>query len=80
MGGAFSTYNGMPANDLVRLNANGTVDQVFVTGTGFNDTVFSIEPAGDGSGDVYVGGEFTSYQSTTIGRFVRLRSTGSIVH
>ncbi len=80
VGGAFSTYNGMPANDLVRLNANGTVDQTFVTGTGFNDTVFSIEPAGDGSGDVYVGGEFTSYQSTTIGRFLRLRSTGSIVH
>jgi beta-propeller uncharacterized protein DUF5122 len=80
VGGAFSNYNGTPANDLVRLNADGTVDQAFVTGTGFNDTVFSIAPAGDGSGDLYVGGQFTSYQSTTIGRFVRLTSTGSLVH
>ncbi|HEX4922373.1 MAG TPA: delta-60 repeat domain-containing protein [Candidatus Bathyarchaeia archaeon] len=81
VGGAFTSYNGTtPANDLVRLNANGTVDLTFSTGTGFNDTVLSIAPPGDRSGDVYAGGQFTSYQSITIGRFVRLNSTASLVH
>jgi hypothetical protein len=78
VGGAFTSYNGTPANDLVRLHANGTVDPAFATGTGFNNTVFSIAPAGDGTGNLYVGGQFTSYQSITIGRIARLKSNGSV--
>jgi beta-propeller uncharacterized protein DUF5122 len=77
VGGSFISYNGTVANDLVRLHANGTVDPAFATGTGFNDTVFSIAPAGDGSGNVYVGGQFTTYQSLTTGRIARLKSNGS---
>ena len=77
VGGSFTNYNGTPVNDLVRLNADGTVDQAFATGTGFNNAVFSIAPAGDGSGNVYVGGQFTKYQSLTIGRIARLKSNGS---
>jgi hypothetical protein len=78
VGGQFTSYNGTPANDLVRLHANGTVDPAFATGTGFNNTVFSIAPAGDGTGNLYVGGQFTSYQSITIGRIARLKSNGSV--
>jgi hypothetical protein len=77
VGGAFTSYNTTPVNDLVRLNANGTLDPAFATGTGFDNTVFSITPAGDGTGNVYVGGDFTSYHSTTIGRIARLNSKGS---
>jgi hypothetical protein len=80
VGGAFTNYNGTPVNDLVRLNADGTVDQAFATGTGLNNAVFSIAPAGDGSGDVYVGGQFTSYQVIKIGRLVRLKPNGSPAH
>jgi hypothetical protein len=80
VGGAFTNYNGTPANDLVRLNVDGTVDQAFATGTGFNNAVFSIAPAGDGSGDVYVGGQFTSYQVIKIGRLARLKPNGSLAH
>jgi hypothetical protein len=79
VGGAFTSYNGTQANDLVRLNQNGTIDLTFATGTGFSNTVFSVVPVGDGSGDVYVGGQFTQYQFTSIGRFVRLNSTGAFV-
>ncbi|HKO30911.1 MAG TPA: delta-60 repeat domain-containing protein, partial [Nitrospiraceae bacterium] len=78
VGGAFTSYNGTVVNDLVRLQANGTVDPAFATGTGFNNTVFSIAPAGDKSGNLYVGGQFTSYQSITIGRIARLKSNGSV--
>jgi len=78
VGGAFSTYNGRPANSLVRLNADGTVDPSFVTGAGFNSTVFSVVPVGDGSGDVYVGGAFTLYKGIQVMRIVRLNSDGSV--
>ena len=78
VGGAFSAYNGTPANRLVRLNADGTVDPNFVTGTGFDNTVFTVVQAADGSGDLYVGGAFTLYKGVEALRIVRLTSTGSI--
>ena len=77
VGGAFTTFNGTVANDLVRLHANGTVDATFATGAGFDNLVYSIAPAGDGTGNLYVGGVFTTYQSTTTGRIVRLSSQGA---
>ena len=80
VGGAFTNYNGTEVNDLVRLAQNGGRDFSFATGAGFNDTVFKILPTGDGSGDVYVGGQFTQYQGTLRGRFVRLASTGALIH
>ena len=79
VGGAFTSYNNLQANEVVRLNQNGTIDLPFSTGTGFSNTVFRVVPVGDGSGDVYVGGQFTQYQTTPIGRFVRLNSTGVFV-
>jgi len=78
VGGAFTNYNGRPANRLVRLNADGTVDQTFVTGTGFDNTVFTIVPVGDGTGDVYVGGAFTLYKGIQAMRIVRLSPDGSV--
>jgi hypothetical protein len=78
VGGAFSTYNGTPANRLVRLNGDGTVDQNFVTGTGFDNKVFTIVPVGDGTGDIYVGGAFTLYKGIQAMRIVRLTPDGSV--
>ena len=79
VGGAFTSYNGQQANEVVRLNQKGTMDVAFSTGAGFNNTVFRVAPVGDGSGDLYVGGQYTQYQNTPIGRFVRLKSTGAFV-
>lgn len=79
-GGAFTIYNGAQSNEMVRLNQNGAKDLSFGTGAGFSDTVFKVVPVGDGSGDVYVGGQFTQYQLVQRGRFVRLNSTGALVH
>ena len=79
-GGAFTNYNGAEINDLVRLNQTGARDFSFAIGAGFNDTVLRVMPVGDGSGDLYVGGQFTQYQQILRGRFVRLASTGALVH
>ena len=78
-GGACTNYNGTDVNDLVRLNPNGTRDFSLAIGAGFNDSLFKVVPVGDGSGDLYVGGQFTQYQGILRGRFVRLANTGALI-
>jgi uncharacterized delta-60 repeat protein len=76
--GNFTTYNGQVANSVVRLNPDGTLDGTFDAQDGFNGTIVSIAPANDGTGDLYVGGLFTSYNGTSAARIARLNSDGSI--
>ena len=76
MGGAFTSYKGLTVNNLVRLHADGTIDQTFVTGTGFDNTVFTLLLADDGSGDLYVGGAFNNYNGNVANNLVRLNSNG----
>ena len=78
VGGAFTSYNGSASNRIIRLNSDGSVDTAFNVGNGFNGVVFSLSPATDGSGDVYVGGAFTSYNGSTSIFFIRLNSDGSV--
>lgn len=78
VGGQFTTYQGTTVNRIVRLNANGSIDPTFNTGTGFNNIVYSIrvDPV---TGDVYVGGAFTSYNGTTnVNRLARLKPDGAL--
>src|ERR1043165_253075 len=78
VGGDFTTYNGVPKAHIVRLNGDGTVDQSFSIGTGFDNTVNVIAPAGDGSGRVYVGGVFSTYNGTPANKLVRLNADGTV--
>ena len=77
VGGFFTTYNGAGSNRIIRLNADGSADTAFVIGTGFNNAVNAIAPAGDGSGDIYVGGFFTIYNGAGSNRIIRLNADGS---
>ncbi|MHC4606082.1 MAG: hypothetical protein ACYTAF_04020 [Planctomycetota bacterium] len=77
-GGTFTVYNGTAANRIVRLNPDGSPDAGFVTGTGFDGDVVCLCLAPDGSGDVYVGGNFTDYNGTAVNRIVRLNSNGTV--
>ncbi len=76
--GAFSTVNGSSYNRIVRLNSNLSIDTAFSVGTGFNNEVWEIAPVGDGSGDIYVGGQFTSYNGTSRSGFIRLNPDGTV--
>ncbi len=78
VGGEFTTYNGITSNRIIRLNSDGTVDTAFAVGSGFNSSVNTLSLATDGSGDLYVGGDFTSYQSSTVDRIARLNPDGSL--
>jgi uncharacterized delta-60 repeat protein len=75
IGGAFTAYNGVTENRIIRLNADGTKDTSFVTGTGFNNNVKSIVVQTDGK--ILVGGYFTAYNGVTENRIIRLNADGT---
>ncbi len=76
--GNFATYNGTACTRVVGINSDGSVNAAFVTGTGFDVAPTSVDFIPDGSGDVYVGGPFTTYNGTPVGQVVRLKSDGSL--
>ena len=76
VGGTFSSYNGTTSNKIIRLNSDGSVDNTFNIGTGFNSDVISIQIQSDTK--ILVGGEFTEYNGTTSNKIIRLNSDGGI--
>ena len=74
--GTFTTYNNIPANKIVRLNEDGSIDNSFNTGTGPNGTLWEsiIQP----DGKILVSGDFTEFNGAPMNRVVRLNSDGSI--
>ena len=76
VGGFFTTYKGLTQNRLIRLNTDGTKDSSFNIGTGFNLRVFTM--ALSPSGKLLVGGDFTSYNGTTVSKNVILNDDGTI--
>jgi uncharacterized delta-60 repeat protein len=76
VGGSFTSYNGTTRNRIIRLNSDGSIDNTFNIGTGFNNRVSEIKIQSDGK--ILVGGWFTSYNGTTSNRIIRLNSDGSI--
>ncbi len=77
VGGAFTTYQGSAYNRIVRLAADGSVNTSFNPGAGFNAAPLTIAPAQDGSGDIYAGGIFLTYQGAASAHIVRLNADGS---
>lgn len=78
VGGGFTKNRNSEANRIARLNNDSSYDTSFVTGSGFNNSVIAVAPASDGSGDLYVGGHFTGYNRTGVGRIARLNLDGSL--
>jgi uncharacterized delta-60 repeat protein len=78
VGGEFITYNGGATNEyfIIRLNSDGSKDTTFVTGSGFNNFVYTIKQQADGK--ILVGGEFDSYNGIPQSKVYRLNSDGSL--
>ena len=76
VGGDFTTYNGVTASRIVRLNSDGTLDNTFNTGTGFDGTVRKI--AIDSSGKLYVGGRFFNFNGVSANGIIKLNINGTI--
>jgi uncharacterized delta-60 repeat protein len=75
IGGSFSSYNGFPASNIVRLNSDGTIDTYFDFGSGFNSEVRAITIQNDGK--IIVAGAFTNYNGTSKNRIIRLNQNGT---
>jgi uncharacterized delta-60 repeat protein len=76
IGGNFTFYNGTAINRIARVNTNGTLDNTFNPGLGANGIIRTISLQGDGK--IIIGGEFTSYNTTSRIRIARLNVDGSL--
>jgi uncharacterized delta-60 repeat protein len=75
--GAFTTYNGLTANRIIRLNSAGAQDTSFVYGTGLNGVARAAVRLS--TGGYIVGGDFTTYNTSTLrNRLIKLNFNGSV--
>lgn len=74
--GNFTTYKGQTRNYVVRLNADGSIDNTFDVGTGFNNATVSVKLDANQKPVFY--GRFTSYNGVSRNRVVRLNTDGTI--
>jgi uncharacterized delta-60 repeat protein len=75
--GSFTNYNGKVCNRITRILPNGSIDETFTIGTGFNNQVYTLAIQADSK--IIVAGNFTSYNGTSLlGRIIRLNLDGSI--
>ena len=75
-GGDFGQFNNQVRNRILRLNANGSIDNTFNAGGGAGASVFAIAIQPDGK--VIIGGSFSSYNTTFINYIVRANPNGSV--
>ena len=77
IGGNFTSYSGVTANRIIRLNPDGTIDNTFSYGSGFNNIPgWMIQDVDNGK--YLIGGNFTSYSGVTRNRIIRLNNDGSV--
>ncbi|WBO86744.1 LamG-like jellyroll fold domain-containing protein [Hymenobacter yonginensis] len=81
VGGDFTAYNGNGAapDNLLRLNANGSLDSSFNPGgRGFDSPVYAVSVQADGK--LLVGGDFTAYNGNAAVPYglLRLHADGSL--
>ncbi|WP_345236254.1 T9SS type A sorting domain-containing protein [Hymenobacter saemangeumensis] len=76
--GAFESFNGVPANCIVRLTASGAVDPTFNTGTGTGGPYSEITSiTALPNGKYMIAGEFDSFNGTPCNGLARLNADGS---
>jgi uncharacterized delta-60 repeat protein len=75
IGGNFNNYNGVSRKKITRLNADGTLDGTFNSGTGADSAVYAISIQNDGK--IIMGGCFKTFNGKDAHCITRLISTGS---
>lgn len=75
VGGEYLNLNGIPTSYFNRLNVDGTIDDSFNMGTGFNGKVYTSYIQTNGK--IIVAGSFTNYNGNSSGRIIRLNEDGS---
>ncbi|HON09218.1 MAG TPA: delta-60 repeat domain-containing protein, partial [Verrucomicrobiota bacterium] len=73
--GDFTTFQGIRAGRIVRVNTNGTVDLTFNPGSGANRKIYTIAKTAN---NIYVGGEFTTFGNIPRSKVARLTYSGGV--
>lgn len=73
IGGTFYQYNSTLRGGIIRLNANGSIDNTFDQGQG-TGWVHTIALQTDGK--IFIGGNFSSYNGTSRNNIARLNANG----
>ncbi len=76
IGGDFTRVGGVLRRNIARLNPDGSLDESFNPGTGFNSRVEKIVVQPDGK--IIVAGNFTIYNGTAQVALARLNADGSL--
>jgi uncharacterized repeat protein (TIGR01451 family)/uncharacterized delta-60 repeat protein len=77
IGGDFTSYDSTTNSSyVVRLTPSGFLDSTFYSGSGPNGSVDAL--AIDASGNVYIGGQFTSVNGVNAFHIARLTPTGAL--
>ncbi|MCB0763814.1 MAG: hypothetical protein R2815_13085 [Flavobacteriales bacterium] len=76
IGGQFTSYAGVAQGRIARLNADGSLDATFASGSGFNGNVNTVQV--DASGRILVAGAFQSFNGVGRVRVARLNADGSL--
>lgn len=77
IGGDFGQYNGITANHIARINADGTLDNTFnVGGIGANYGVYNMALQTDGK--IVITGGFSDYNGTAVTNIARLNDDGTL--
>lgn len=71
--GGYTTYNSIGRNRIVRINTDGSIDNTFDPGTGFDSSTNRIDIQSDGK--ILVTGAFTSYNGISRTRIARIAGT-----
>ena len=76
IGGSFTSYSGMTANHIARLNTDGSLDTGFNSGTGVDNTIWTAVLQADGK--IVIGGYFGAVNGIPRVRIARLNADGSL--
>lgn len=76
IGGLFSNYNGNIVNRLLRINADGSIDNGFFSGGAAANSVEALVVQPDGK--IIAGGSIDQYNGTTVNKIFRTNTDGSI--
>jgi len=76
IGGRFTEYNLSQANNIVCLNTDGSIDNSFDSGIGFNHHVYALDTYTGNT--FFAGGDYTYYNTTNADSIVFINSDGSL--
>jgi len=74
--GAFAEYDGEEIGSIIKLNADGTLDETFNIPAEFDEDIFAVAMQSDGK--IILGGDFEEYDGAAVRNIVRLTADGEV--